>query len=224
MTTFAIMRDRIEDEIARTNLTTQVGRAINTAIKKYERRPFYFNQESTLVLQTVGGQEYYGAADLADIPDLFRIISMRVLISDVYQRVDERPFYEVDLANTPTGYTGPPRYFTYFERQLRFSPIPDSTYTVNIAAYIRLTPSPLADDGDTNAWVTDAEELIRNAAKRDLYANVIKNHKQAGISKLEETDVFNDLRRETARKISTGTLTTDVPRRGRFNITSGYAR
>jgi hypothetical protein len=220
MTDFLTMKNRIEGEIARTNLTSQVGDAINTAIAKYARRPWFFNQ-ATATFNTVANQEYYGAADLSDIPNIVKIYAMRVLISDVTRKVDERPFALLDLRNSTSDYTGPPIIYSYFAQQIRFSPIPDDTRRIDLAYQTRLTPTPLSNDTDTNAWMTEGEELIRNAAKRDLWANVIRNYDAAQVAKAEEAEALSDLLRESTRRITTGTLYTDVPSQGWFNIREG---
>lgn len=56
------LQNRIADELgARTDLSSQIILAIQTAIAKWERQPFYFNEVyNTALLTTVASQEFYG--------------------------------------------------------------------------------------------------------------------------------------------------------------------
>lgn len=219
MSDFGTMRTRIEGEIARSGvLTSQINNAINSAIAKYERRPTYFNIDDTLTFSTVANQEYYDSTDLTEIPDIVKIFSMRVQISDTWRRVDERPYALLDRRNSNSDYTGPPKLYARLGQRIRFSPIPDAARTVQLAAQVKY--AALSDDTDTNNWMTEGEEVIRQAAKRDLYANTIRDYEAAAVAKTEEEGAWLDIRRETGRRLAAG-LYTDMPMQGVFNITEG---
>ena len=50
---------------------------------------------------------------------------------------------------------------------------------------------------------------------------VIRNYDAAQVAKTEEAEAYSDLLRESTRRITTGTLYTDVPGQGWFNIREG---
>ena len=47
-----------------------------------------------------------------------------------------------------------------------------------------------AADGDSNAWTTEAEELIRLRAKADLFENVIRDYAEADRMRAREMEVL----------------------------------
>lgn len=62
MTTYQDLQNRIADELGqRSDLASEITLAIQTAIQKWEREPFYFNElYNEALLTTVTGQEFYG--------------------------------------------------------------------------------------------------------------------------------------------------------------------
>lgn len=176
MTTYGIMQDRIADELARSDLTSQIKLAIQTAIDHYEREPFYFN-EATGTFATVADQEYYSSTDAAFIATLAEIHSMRVTVGSQPLRLEPQPWSWFEDRATGT-YTGYPYNYVYYKQNIRLYPIPDDAYTVTVGYVAR--PATLSTTADTNVWMTDGEELIRLRAKIDLHMNVIREPTSAG--------------------------------------------
>jgi hypothetical protein len=118
MTTLAVMKDRIASELRRTNITTQIADAINTAIDAYKYESFYFNS-------------------------------------------------------------------TFVDR-------------------------PATDDEASNAWMTDAERLIRCRAKLELAINVLRDLEPAVLESMrfEVADALAVLRRSVTNQTTAtpGTL------------------
>ena len=78
MSTYGTMKTRIADEFVNESITTaQISNAIQTAIKHYQRKPFWFNTKRS-TFATVAAQEEYAAAANADIPYIVMIDSMSV--------------------------------------------------------------------------------------------------------------------------------------------------
>lgn len=165
------MVSRIENELGgRTDLATEIGLAINSAIFKFQREQFYFNQlRSTGAFTTVYGQEFYTSSDAAIIGTLPHIDKLSVLISgNRYFMVGRTEQYMEDVSMSPTNY-GQPVDWSYYQQRIRMYPIPDGAYPVNILCFNLLTLT-----GDyNNAWTNDAEELIRCEAKRDIMENLL---------------------------------------------------
>jgi hypothetical protein len=218
MTTYGVMQARIADELARTDLTTQIQTAILSAIKHHERREFYFNQK-TATFSTVASQEYYGSSDLADIPN---IILLRGAVIDLgtnaKEPLDVVQWEEIDCAQTG-AITGDPSAMALFKQQIRLYPIPTAVRTITLGYVYRLTS--LSVSADTNAWTTDAEELIRNRAKYDLGISIVRAVGDDELARWrnEEMEVLNDLKRETRMRRGNVLLGTDVPvTTSRYNI------
>lgn len=217
MTTYLVMQQRIADELARTDLTTQIPKAIQTAIKHYERQRFYFNQKTTGSFATVADQEYYTSSDLADIPNFIQIDSMYFTMSGTRLTILPAAFERIEESQSG-AVTGQPEYFAYYAQKIRLYPIPSDAWTVTVAYHYRLTA--LSADADTNAWVTDAEELIRQKAKRTLALDVIRDRDLAESAAILEKEAYDGLRSETRRRFSNQRLMVDpaLAGAGGYNI------
>jgi hypothetical protein len=197
MTDYATMRTRIADELANDGDITsaQINYAIQDTIKQYERRPWWFNQK-TATFSTVDGQEYYSSSDLSDIPDIVQIIAATVtnnlkgpLKAVDYLTIDDEQDGSVE---------GEPRVFAYFKENIRLYPIPDAVYTITLSYIYRLTA--LSADGDSNAWTTDAEELIRSGAKRRIALNYLESEVVAARFAVMEREAFTEMLAENRRR------------------------
>lgn len=215
MTTYATMRARIQDEIDDSSITSNVNEAIQSAIKFYERKKFWFNQK-TDTLSTVASQEYYGAAANADIPYLLEIKSM--VAGSPVAPLYAAPFAAIDAVQTGLV-TGQPSYFAYFNSQIRLYPIPDAVYTVTMAYHYRF--AALSADADTNSWMTDAEELIRLRAKRILALNKQWDFEMYALLEGPEMEALSALQGETKRRRSQNRLLTELPNPASFDINAG---
>jgi hypothetical protein len=100
-----------------------------------------------------------------------------------------------------------PYYYAYYKQNIRLYPIPDAVYTITLAYVYKLTA--LSDGGDSNAWTTDAEELIRCRAKADLYGHLLKEYDAADRMTMREQEIFRSLKRETRLRRSNNVLRAD---------------
>jgi hypothetical protein len=215
MTTFAVLKTRCADELmARSDLTSQISAAILSAISHYQREPFYFTQARTVTFSTVDGQEFYSSSDEDDIATMPGIDTLTATVSSQSKLLVPMT-YEWMEENASTS-EGAPEYWCYFARQIRFHPIPDQAYTIRAASNPRLTT--LSADADTNVWTTEAEELIRNRAKWDVFSNILYDFEKAGMCKANEMDAYNALRSETTRRLGAVKLRTDEA----AGMTGGY--
>lgn len=198
MTDYATMRSRIADELANDGDITsaQINYAIQDTIKQFERRPWWFNQK-TATFATVAAQENYGSADLADIPNIVSIVSATVTYNSLKEPLRAVDYVTIDDEQDGTV-TGIPRLFAVFKEELRLYPIPDDAYTVTLSYIYRLTA--LSADGDSNAWTTDAEELIRQGAKRRIALNYLNSEEVAARFAVMEREAFVEMMAENRRR------------------------
>lgn len=197
MTNYATMRARIATELGRSDITAQIQDAIKSAIRHYERQRYYFNERRSS-FSTSSSQEYYGSADGAFIAQLVEIDTITMNIGANTYPVEERDWEYIDRAQTHSGYVGDPTDFVYHNFQLRFYPIPQTNRAVNVTGVQKLPT--LSASTDTNAWMTDGEELIRCRAKWNLYKHSIKKPDKAIEMKEAELDAETALGGETAMK------------------------
>lgn len=221
MASYLTMQTRISDEVLNAAVTTShIKNAIQTAIGYYENTTFYFNQK-TSTFNTVSGQELYTATDLPAIPNIFELRNSTVALSGI-----KSPLLPVDydvIDNEQTGsVTGFPYWMSVWEQKIRLYPIPDNTYVVTLS-YIQQF-STLSADGDTNAWTTEAEELIRQRAKYILAMDVIIDESLAARATKMGNDAFDSLLTETRQRMPNKQLRIPAMISGgrSFNINRGF--
>lgn len=173
MTTYAVMQTRIADELARSDLTSQIQKAILSAVAHYQKERFYFN-EAVGTFSTVASQAWYSSSDLADLATLAEIDTLRLATGATSYRLLATTIQWIEERDNSTAITADPTHYAYYRRQLRLWPTPNQTRTVTMN-YIDV-PAALSADSDSNCWTTDAEALIRYRAKGDLFANVIRDN------------------------------------------------
>ena len=223
--TFLTMQTRIADELVNEPLTTaQIKNAIISAIGDYENTSFYFNQKrgtlSVPTFNTVSGQEFYTSTSNADIPNISKFFSASASLSSSWNSLEAIDFDEIE--RTQTGaIIGFPIAYAYFNQQIRLYPIPDAIYPVSISYTYKFTT--LSADADTNAWVDDAEEMIRQAAKYRLAMDVLHADDIAARCMRMEQNAYDGLMQETRQKYPNTTLRIPSMQSSRtFNINRGY--
>jgi len=206
MTTLAIMKARIADDLARSDLENQIASAINTAIEAYQTERFFFNETRTVTFPTVASQDFYGADDNSNIPDLLNIDWMTILISagnqwDLEYRRPE--VIDYDAGNTSS--IGQPYDYTYYEQQIRLYPTPNQVWTVRVNGQI-VKAAPASDDEASNPWMTYCERMIRSRAKLELASHVLRDKDMANTMRGAEIEAFDQLKRRTNRQVSNGKI------------------
>jgi len=161
--------------------SSPIKNAIQAAIAKWEREPFYFNEiYSADLFSTVTGQELYttsggGSNLLGTSPDLLRL---HIKISGNRYPITLRSWqYLEDTSANPTV-TGQPFDYAYLATTMRLYPIPDGVYPITISGTQRF--APLVSPGDANAWTKDAFDLIRAEAKLYLAREILFDDEMAG--------------------------------------------
>lgn len=193
MSNYLTMIEAIEDEVDDSGIRTQVQRAIQSAIKHYSRKRFYFN-EKTFTFTTVSGEEYYDLDDAADIETFLRVKTQYLTSGSFRYPINATSFEAIDAAQSG-AVTSRPTNWAFFAQKFRLYPNPDAAYEVTVAGHCKL--ATLVDNTDTNAWMTEAEELIRESAKRRLYMTVIKEPLDAQASEALEAIALSGLMEET---------------------------
>lgn len=205
MATYLTMQTRIADELDRADLTSQIKLAILSAVLFYERKRFYFS-ETSFTFSTVAGQEYYTTSDNAAIATAVNIERLVGTYAGLRVPLTKRSFdYLNEISIVPTTSRARPMDWAYRAEQIRLYPVPDAVYTITAYDIPRLTA--LSADSDSNAWTTDAEELIRLHAKVDLIDNIIRGPEMAeerAILVAREREVLAALYSETASREATG--------------------
>lgn len=187
MTTLATMRSRIEDEIARDDLTSNVTASILSAIKHYSKESFYF-LENRATASTVAGERNIA------YPTGFRYAhDLKITInSSSIQTLRKITWPEMEALFQASSETGIPSKWADYQNQIWMYPVPNAVMTLTLSYPMELTA--LSADADTNAWMVEGEELIRCRAKWDLYMHVIRDREGASDMKRCEGEALSQLR------------------------------
>jgi hypothetical protein len=213
MSTFAVMKARIVSETLRDDLTaTQLNNAVNDAIKQFEAERFVFN-EGRYRIMTVQAQEYYdltsgtlltsAGAAVGTGETLLELDDITATINSQPYRLCPRTQQGLNDWQTST-YQGQPADYGLYGRQLRIFPLPDAAYQLDLSGLARLSPNPLSADGDTNAWMTEAEPLIRSYAKMLIYRDVLRDNDGASMAVEAVKEAQAMLGRKMAAQAFTG--------------------
>lgn len=210
MSTFGEMVNRITSEmILEATLSSNIKQAIISSINHYERQRFYFNERLSLTFTVSTGQELYTVSDLAEIATLAEIDELTIFVnSSSRYPLSRKTWAWINRAQVDTTGQGQPTDYCYYAKQIRVYPIPSGVYPVVISGTERV--ATLSADDDTNVWTTDAEELIRYAAKKRIAIDTLHDQQQAVRWEQMEGGALSALRSETFRRGSTGRLTATV--------------
>lgn len=204
MGTYLDLQTAIATDLTRSELGDQIKSAILDAVEHYETDRFYFNVTRSLTFSTVVGQAAYGASDLAQIPYIIGLDALFLIDSGRPYALDK---YEADefewLQSTSTG-NGRPCAYTYIDSQILLWPAPVAVYTIRPHMHYKLTE--LSADSDTNAWTTDAEQLIRCHAKLLLYSNLLEDTEGMQRMSVQIQSHKDRLDYKTAARMATGRI------------------
>ena len=223
MTTKDALAARIADDLARSDLTTQIGNAIDDAIEHWKTTRFHFNETRAVTFTSVASQSIYTSSDSASIPLMFDVDTLYVTESGgtpelVGPNGKKQDFDHVhDLILTGGG-TGKPYMWAWFDRSIYVYPVPDSTsYTFRLTGAIEKAVPASGSEAD-NVWMTEAFALLRAHAKGLLYLHVIHNMEKAAMMLGPRLDArggaagaeYRKLRREATDKRGLGIISPSV--------------
>lgn len=196
MSTLAVMKARIADELARSDLTSQIAVAITDAIEAYQDKRFHFNETRATTFVTVAGQEFYDADDAAALATVQIIDYVVLYVGDFNYSLRQLKPDEIEAASANGTNTGQPSSYCWYGDQLRLYPAPSNAWTVRIGASVKAA-APASDAETGNPWMTHASRLIRSRAKLEIALHVIRNEKLAGTMNVALTEALEQLQSRT---------------------------
>ena len=205
MSTLTALKARIADDIARSDLTSQIANAISDSITYYKNKRFYFNETRSATFATVDGQSSYSSSDDADIPLFNELDEVFLETSTSKFRLRRRDPKEVEFLLDPTASEGQPTEYSYFARNFRLYPTPDAVYTIRPMGFIEVA-APATDDEADNVWMVNCFELLRCHAKVLLYIHVIKSTEQAALFSEAERAALAVLRQAGGQRMGIGRI------------------
>lgn len=196
MSTRTTLSNAIASDLHRSDLSTQISTAIDSAIRHYERESFWF-LEGRAELTTSANQKWYGPPS-----DLKGFDSLLVTISGSKEPVDRVHYSEID-ENDPDNITGIPSEWAFYQDNLRFYPTPNQAYVLTLS-YRRSLPTETASA--STSWTNEGFDLIRFHSEQDVYSNYLKDPDSAAIAEANEAKALLSLQRENTNKVATGKI------------------
>lgn len=191
MATFGQIKERIIAETKRDDLSddlaTQLATHFARACEYYADRKFWFNSLITTATTVAG-------TATVSVPATIRRVD-RVTIPAYNIEVEEVTLNDLDDFVTQSL----PEFYSYYNDSLRFWPIPDAVYTLNIYGIAQVA-APSADS-DTSIWTGEAQDLIVNHTKMTLYRDQFRDPEGFQLAAGAVTDHLARLQRETARRL-----------------------
>ncbi len=207
--TFYDMMTVIADEIDDTTgeYTPQIQNCIFTAIRFCERDVYYFNETRDVTFPTISNREWYDKTDNQNIPTLVRIVAAYCEDGTGQRTTLRRVMPEdIETVSDNAASRGEPYMYTYFGQRIRLYPTPsDTQYTIRL----QLGPYRLTDitsSTDSNAWFTEAFDLIKARAKYNLYKDYLKDAPLAMAALNDFNEEQSALSAETSRRNGRGTI------------------
>jgi hypothetical protein len=194
---------QIADDLARSDLASQITAAVNTAIRSYRFERLGFNEayKVTATLSTSADTMLLASLSVRFRKlDRVRIVRAAGDYLDLYHRD-----YDWIMSRQDVRVVCQPVEYAVYNSALHFDSMADQNYTLLMDGLKELgNASASYSAGDTTAWFNDARELIRHRAKREVYANVLKDMELAAAAGAAEKEALRILKAEMGEQISTG--------------------
>ena len=197
--------DEIDDQTG--EYSAAIQNAIFQSIRYCERQVYYFNETRDVTFPTIDNREWYDGTDNPNIPTLVRIVEAYCERSDgdrtLLRRVQPQ---DIEIVADNSASRGEPYSWTYFDRKVRIYPIPDGTqYTIRL----QLGPyrlAPITDPDQSNAWTTEAFDMIKARSKYVLDKDILKDATLTAEALSDYNDQHAALKAETSSRNGTGRI------------------
>lgn len=206
MSTFGRMVARIREDINRgSDFDARIKQSIVDAIRFYRTKRLGFNIKRARALLT-------SDTEIVSLPlDWIEADFLRLEDDGSREPMEEVTYDWMEDEGLNDDIRGRPTKYAIQHRELRLYPIPDRSYTLVLSFQYDLQNVSLsASDGETNAWMTEAEELIRKRAMGELYVLYVDGPEAVAKGNLlkqeAEDDVLPVLEAQAAREQSSGQI------------------
>lgn len=215
MTTFLDVRDRVADQLARSDLSAQIDREIQLAITRYNRRVSWLHEVRAVTLTSVAAQAWYSSVDVStgagpqDVAgrtavDVSDIQSVRYMRTADYDDLKQVHYSDFERFFDTTGSAGRTSYFTLYAGQIGLWPVPAGVEAFTLSVVCKpVVPSSATD---TSVWFDQAQELIENAAAGAICRKFLSDGERAQAFKVFEDAAWDELLAESNKKAATGRI------------------
>lgn len=215
MTTFLDVRDRVADQLSRSDLSAQIDREIQLAITRYNRRVTWLHEVRAVTLTSVAAQAWYSTVDVSTgagpqavvgrtAVDVSDIQSVRYMRTADYDDLKQVHYSDFERFFDTTGSAGRTAYFTLYAGQIGIWPVPAGVETFTLSVVCK--PVIPASATDTSVWFDQAQELIENAAASAICRKFLSDGERAQAFKVFEDAAWDELLAESNKKAATGRI------------------
>ena len=191
--TFAEFKAKVEAYIVRTDLTAMIPFFVNTGMRRLERASDYGHMEQAITPIALAEGAYTFA-----VPANYKKLKSAFLM-DVdgrhirLQKKDKG--YAMSLYPDLSADKGTPEYICFDQPSGLFyiRPTLDAAYTTEVIALCYSTD--LANDADTNFWLTDASDVLLEATLQEVerYNNLGAGYITASAKELQAAELEEEL-------------------------------
>ena len=202
MTTLLQMRTNIATDLKRSDINTDINRAINKALAHYETEDFWFS-EKTSTFSTVANQQSYTTTDTS-ITDILKINKVSVTKNNMRYILEPKTFqYIRDIYNN-TSYKGYPDFYALWADKIWLYPTPDAVYTITVDYFQKF--SDVSADGDENDLMIYGGDLIEQRARYVLNRDLIEDEAAMARARQGEAEALESLLGRNAQYRATNTI------------------
>ncbi len=183
--------------------SAQIGDTINSMIKRYDNKHFWFSQAEQEITLNINDPV------IPDVPSAFKnevnpggfvILNNQLRYPLAKIKPDIYDSYNIQGQGLPYCYTyRNEEYLVYF--------YPDQEYTIFLN--YRKTYADLVLDADTNDFTVYTDRMIVYASLEDIYATYKRDPEMASYYGGKAKDEFREVMSETYERTSSGNLTPD---------------
>lgn len=215
MTTFLDVRNRVADQLSRSDLSTQIDREIQLAITRYNRRVTWLHEVRAVTLTSVAAQAWYATVDVSTgagpqdvagrtVVDVSDIQAVRYMRTADYDDLKQVHYSDFERFFDTTGSGGRTTYFTLYAGQIGLWPVPSAVGVFTLSVVCKpVVPSSATD---TSVWFDQAQELIENAAAGAICRKFLSDGERAQAFKVFEDAAWDELLAESNKKAATGRI------------------
>lgn len=176
---------------------------INRAIRYYQNKEFWFNQDIETITLTANTQAVPSLpSDLVN-PTLVNGLT----VIDGNSKYDLEKILPNEFMEMDEDQVGVPQYWTYLDGQYLLLPTPDSAYTLKLR-HLK-SYADLSSDSDTNDFTDNVVDLIMLHALKNIYAEDKHDSDFAAMyARLEDTEL-KMIEKRTRALEGTGNLILD---------------
>jgi hypothetical protein len=205
MATLEQIRNRVARKSQDSDFTalsaSVVDSEINRAIRFYQNKQFWFNEDKTDITLTAGSNV------VPNLPsDLISELQVNGLtLIDQQVKIDLKKIATNLFMERDFDQTGRPYCYTYRNQEYLLLPTPQEAYVLEFR-WLKLYPD-LVNDSDTNDFTDNAEDLIMLHTLKNIYAEDKEDTERGMYYQNLEDIELKSLQVRNDHRLSTGDLT-----------------